>query len=56
MTDNPQETAEHLITKHGLDGAKHAVMDRIAEANEQGEMYRLSVWRDVRRILETSLL
>jgi hypothetical protein len=28
------------------------VLDRIAEANEQGEMYRLSVWRDVRRVLD----
>ncbi len=52
MKDNPQEIAEHLIEEHGLDGAVGAVMNGITEAHEQGDMYRLSVWRDVRRKLE----
>ena len=53
MKDDPQEIADHLISEHGLDGAMEAVMNCITEAHEQGDMYRLSVWRDVRRILET---
>jgi hypothetical protein len=52
MTGNPQEIAEHLTAEHGLDGAMEAVMNGITEAHKQGDMYRLSVWRDVRRILE----
>ena len=52
MTDNPQETADHLIAEHGLNGAMEAVMNGITEAHEENDMYRLSIWRDVRRVLE----
>jgi len=50
MKDDSQEIAEHLIAEHGLDGAMEAVINGITEAHEEGYMYRLSVWRDVRRI------
>ena len=55
MKDDPQEIANHLIADHGLDGAMEAVMNGITEAHEGNDMYRLSVWRDVRRILEAKL-
>ncbi|MBT3558126.1 MAG: hypothetical protein HN644_01230 [Rhodospirillales bacterium] len=52
MKDDPKEIAEHLIAEHGLDGVMDVVMSGITEAHGQGDMYRLSVWRDVRRVLE----
>ena len=55
VKDDPKEIAEHLVSEHGLDGAMEAVMVGITEAHEQGDMYRLSIWRDVRRILEAAV-
>jgi hypothetical protein len=55
MKDDPKEITEHLIAELGLDGAMEAVMSGITEAHEQDDMYRLSVWRDVRRILDAAI-
>ncbi|MFP6888719.1 MAG: hypothetical protein VCF07_03025 [Nitrospinota bacterium] len=52
MKDDPHEIAEHLIKEHGIQGAKNAVTDSIAEANRIGSLYELSIWRDVRKILD----
>lgn len=51
MKDDPKEIAEHLIQEHGIQGAKNAVNGGIAEANRQNDFYRLSIWREVRKIL-----
>ena len=51
MKDNPKEIAEHLIEEHGLEGAIAAAADGIAEAHGSDSLYDLSIWREVRNIL-----
>ncbi len=52
MNDNPTEIAEHLVNEHGMDGALRTAIDGTADANAENDMYRLSIWRDVKRILK----
>lgn len=51
MNDHPSQIAGHLVEQFGMDGALEAVRNGVAEAHAAGDNYRLSVWRDVRRIL-----
>ena len=51
MRDDPHNIAEHLVQEHGIDLALERATEGIAEAQEQGDNYGLSVWREVRRIL-----
>ncbi len=52
MKDDPQEIAEYLIADYGLDGAMKASIEGTAIAHDVEDLYRLSVWRDVKRILK----
>ncbi len=49
MTNDPRSIADELIEKHGLDGAIQVAMQRTATV---GDNYALSVWRDVKRLLQ----
>ena len=40
-----------LIKEHGADGAYLAAVEGAATALKEGDGYRLSVWRDVKRTL-----
>ena len=51
MNDNPNQIADDLIQQHGADGALDTVREGIATAHANGDNYRLSVWREVRRVL-----
>ena len=51
MRDDPQEIADHLVEEHGIDLALERATEGITTAQEQGDNYGLSVWREVRRIL-----
>ena len=51
VQDDPHEIANWLIREHGLIGARQVVLGGVLEAQEQGDFYRLSVYREVRRIL-----
>jgi hypothetical protein len=51
MNDDPNEIAEHLIEEHGLEGAIIATANGIADAHGNGSLYDLSIWREVRNIL-----
>lgn len=51
MRDDPQRIADHLIGEHGLDGARRAALEGLLAAQARGDNYRLSVWREVRRVL-----
>jgi len=51
MNDDPKEIAEHLIEQHGLEGAIAATTNGIADAHGSGSLYDLSIWREVRNIL-----
>ena len=52
MKDDPNEIVVHLIKEHGLEGAKYVVAEGIAEAHRKRGLYELSIWRDVRKILD----
>ena len=51
MNDDPTEIAANLVAEYGLDGAKQTALDGVMDAQRAGDNYRLSVWRDVRRVL-----
>jgi hypothetical protein len=51
MKDNPKKIAKHLVEEHGLEGAIAAATDGIANAHGNGNFYDLSIWREVRNIL-----
>lgn len=51
MKDDPNQIANNLIAQHGIDGALASVRQGIATAHAEGDNYRLSVWRDVGRLL-----
>ena len=50
-SDDPRETATYLVRVNGLDRARQIAVEGTASANEQGDFYRLSVWREVKRVL-----
>ena len=51
MRDNPQEIADYLIDEHGLDEALSVVDEGKKTANNVGDLYALSIWREVKVIL-----
>ena len=50
-SDDPDEIATFLVKEHGLDRARQMAVEGTTSANEQGDFYSLSVWREVKRIL-----
>ena len=56
MNDDPQEISNDLITKHGnLKAAFEVALEGAAEALDKEDLYALSVWRDVKRILRAQI-
>ncbi len=51
MRDDSRNIAEHLVREHGIDLALERATEGITAAQEQGDNYALSVWREVRRML-----
>jgi hypothetical protein len=51
VRDNPEEIANHLEAKHGLDGALSVVDEGKLDAVSNGDNYTLSIWREVKVIL-----
>ncbi len=51
MPDDPNEIARYLIREHGPVRAMEIALEGTTSANEQGDNYGLSIWRDVKRIL-----
>jgi hypothetical protein len=49
--DDPNQIITYLIEEHGIDGAIEQVRKGVSEAHATGDNYRLSVWREVRRLL-----
>ena len=54
MNDNPNQIVDHLIGQYGVDGALETVREGIAAAKAKGDNYRLSVWREVRQVLQAT--
>ena len=51
--DEPIKIAAYLIHVHGLEVAQEVVMKGIEKAHGEDDRYRLSVWREVKKILAT---
>ncbi len=51
LRDDPHVIAEHLVQEHGLERALDRATKGTTAAQEQGDNYGLSVWREVKRIL-----
>ena len=49
MTDI-QQTAAALIEEYGEEAVAYA-LDRITEAYDAGNMYELSIWREIRKAI-----
>ena len=51
MSKDFEEIAQSIIREHGPVRAMEIAVKETACANEQGDNYGLSIWRDVKRIL-----
>lgn len=51
MSDDPLQIAEHLVKEHGLDRALQKAIEGTTAAQERGDNYDLSVWREVKQVL-----
>ena len=53
MNDDPKQLARYLVQQHGSsEAALKTAMEGTADAYESGDNYALSVWRDIKRILQ----
>ena len=56
MNDDPKQLAEYLLQQHGSsEMALRTAIEGTKEANENGDLYALSVWRDIKRILQETI-
>jgi hypothetical protein len=51
MHDKPDDLAKRLVQEHGIYDAQELATAEIATAQENGDNYALSVWREVRQLL-----
>ena len=49
----PPQIARSLLKEHGKDRALKVVNDGIVEADKESDNYALSVWREVKTILQS---
>lgn len=51
MKDDPQEIADYLVRKNGVEEAHRIVFEGIEKSFDEGDFYAVSVWREVRNQL-----
>ncbi len=51
LRDDPHVIAEYLVQEHGLEGALDRATEGTTAAQDRGDNYGLSVWRDVKRLI-----
>ena len=49
----PPQIAKSLLEEHGKDRALKVVSDGIVKAHKESDNYALSVWREVKAILQS---
>jgi len=49
--DDPGEIARFLVAENGLERARQIAVEGTTRANEEGDFYRLSIWREVKGVL-----
>jgi hypothetical protein len=55
VRDDPQEIADQIVDEHGLDAALSVVGDRKMDAIRNEDNYGLSVWREVKVIIQNRI-
>ena len=55
MHDAPKDIAEYLIQEHGLDGALAAAIEGAILAQQDGDNYALSIWREIKAVIRHQL-
>ena len=48
---DPERIASTLIQEYGFEAAATYAVDRIAELHEEGNLYGLSYWREIRKAI-----
>jgi hypothetical protein len=51
VRNDPDDIAAFLVKEHGIELALERASDGVIAAQERGDNYGLSVWREVRRML-----
>jgi hypothetical protein len=51
--DDPNQIADYLVQEHGVAGAQALALENTLKAQAEQQLYKLSIWRDVRRILRS---
>ena len=51
-SDDPLEIVRFLVRENGLDRARQIALEGTTAANEEGNFYRLSIWREVKHVLK----
>ena len=51
MADDAHEISEYLVRENGQEKAEQIAFESAMEAQESGNNYELSIWREVKRIL-----
>lgn len=49
MTHNPAKIAGRLFSRRGREGAYQIALAGVSKAHSDGNGYRLSVWREIKR-------
>ncbi len=52
MKDYPHAIADYLVEQYGRNGATKAAQEGTCAAHLQRDNYSLSIWREVKRILQ----
>jgi len=51
FSDDPAEIVRFLVKENGLDRARQIAIEGTTVANQEGNFYRLSIWREVKHVL-----
>jgi hypothetical protein len=51
ISDDPLEIGRFLVRENGLDRAREIALEGTTSANQEGDYYSLSVWREVKHVL-----
>ena len=51
LSDDPVKIVKFLVKENGLDRAREIALEGTTIANEEGNFYRLSIWREVKLAL-----
>jgi len=51
FSDDSLEIVQFLVRINGLDRAREIAMEGTTSANQEGNFYRLSIWREVKHVL-----